>query len=85
MTESIQGLDEAPDLVLTKADLSSPTWLKLVKHMEACQQRLRAKNDSPALDALATAGLRGELKTFKNLLALANPSPAVVADEGQPE
>lgn len=85
MSDQIQGLDESADLVLTKADLSSPTWIKLAKHMEACQQRLRAKNDSANLDALATALIRGELRGLKNLLALGQPNPAMVANEDQAE
>lgn len=77
-------IDEVPDLLLTKADLQSPTWLKLKKHMELCQQKLRTKNDSLALDVQATAALRGELRGLKNLLALGQPNPAMVADEEQP-
>jgi hypothetical protein len=84
MSDQIPGVDEPADLVLAKHDLTSPTWLKLVKHMEARRLALRVKNDGN-LDLVATAHVRGHIKALTNLLALGQPDPVVVADEEQPE
>lgn len=43
---------------------------------------LREKNDSPSMDALRTAEIRGRIAAWKDLLALANPAPAPIADAG---
>lgn len=63
-------------------DLTSPTW-RVIEHM--AQERiatLREKNDSPSMDALRTAELRGRIAAWKDLLALANPAPAPTVDAG---
>ena len=64
-------------------DLSSPTW-RAVEHFANDQvATLRQKNDAPALDAIATAELRGRIAAFKSLLALvATPDPELNADVG---
>lgn len=69
---------------LAPADLVSPTWHKLKKHMEARLQTLRTKNDMD-MDPIATAKLRGEIRAIKNLLALSEAAPAMGADEDHPE
>lgn len=75
-----------PGALLDRTDLASPTWRKLKTHMEARRDELRTRNDNTALDQVATAALRGEIKAYRNLLALGSPSPAVVvADEELPE
>lgn len=71
-------------LKLTSADLVSPTWQKLKKHMDARLQSLRAKNDNN-MDPIKTATVRGEIRSLKNLLALSEKAPAMGADEEQPE
>lgn len=63
-------------------DFTSTTW-RAIEHM--AQERiatLREKNDSPSMDALRTAELRGRIAAWKDLLALANPAPAPVVDAG---
>lgn len=65
--------------VLSREDLGSHCWLALAKHMEARLAKLRIKNDSD-LDSVATAHVRGQIKALLNVLALANPAPALVAD-----
>ena len=43
--------------------------------------QLREQNDSPALDAVATAQKRGRIAAWKELLALAESKPAPVEQE----
>lgn len=63
-------------------DLHSPTWRFLAQHAEKQVATLRERNDSPSLDALRTAELRGRIAAWKELLALATPAPAHTADVG---
>ena len=63
-------------------DLTSLTWRKLQQHAESQIATLREKNDSPNLDALRTAEIRGRIAAWKELLALAKPAPAPTADAG---
>jgi hypothetical protein len=77
-------LNPALGAVLSREDLGSHCWRELVKHAEAKLNRLHLKNEND-LDPVATAHVRGQIKAWKDLLALGNPSPAMVADEGQPE
>ena len=63
-------------------DFTSTTW-RVIEH--TAQERiatLREKNDSPSMDAMRTAELRGRIAAWKELLALANPAPAPVVDAG---
>ena len=57
-------------------DFASPTWhtIKTLAAQKVAQ--LREQNDSPALDAVATAQKRGRIAAWKELLALAEPKPA---------
>lgn len=64
---------------LSSGDLLSPTWIKLKKYMEARINTLHSRNDSD-LNPIATARLRGEIASLKNLMAAAMP-PSVVADD----
>lgn len=63
-------------------DPTSLTWRALEQHAQAQVVTLREKNDSPNLDALRTAELRGRIAAWKELLALAKPAPAPTADVG---
>jgi len=63
-------------------DLTSPTWRSIEQLAQDRITTLREKNDSPSMDALRTAELRGRIATWKELLALANPAPAPVVDAG---
>jgi hypothetical protein len=75
-----------PPRLLDAADIGSSTWRKLRIHMEQQRDDLRAQNDNPALDPIATATLRGRLKCLSNLLELgAPPTLADAADEDEPD
>lgn len=63
-------------------DTTSPTWHALEQHAQAQIATLRERNDSPSLDAMQTAELRGRIATWKQLLALATPAPAQTPDVG---
>lgn len=71
--------DLTPGAVLSRDDLASHCWRQLKEHMEAKLNRLRLKNDND-LDPVATAQVRGQIKAILNLLALANPSPALAEE-----
>lgn len=63
-------------------ELHSHTWRFLAQHAEKQLATLREKNDSPSLDALRTAELRGRIAAWKELLALGTTAPAHTADVG---
>lgn len=63
-------------------DFTSPTWRAIERHADAQLDTLRKKNDSPTMDALRTAELRGRIAAWKELLALARPAQAQTADIG---
>lgn len=63
-------------------DLTSPTWRAIERTAQEQIDTLRAKNDSPSMDALRTAELRGRIAAWKELLALAKPAPAPTVDAG---
>lgn len=67
---------------LTHVEAQSALWLKLKKHLEERLDVLRAKNDGD-LDTTETARLRGRIAALKELIALEDPSPFIVADEQQ--
>jgi hypothetical protein len=83
MGDDIDAKPEAP-FALSREDLGSVTWRRLQEHMEAQLVKLRRRNDTD-LDPTATAKVRGEIKSYTHLLALANPSPVVAAHEEQDE
>ncbi len=66
--------------LLDLSDRQSPTWRKLKNHFETRLAELRARNDND-LDVLTTAKLRGEVRVYKELLALGDQDPALEADE----
>ena len=57
-------------------DFASPTWHAVQALAAQKVAQLREQNDSPALDAVATAQKRGRIAAWKELLALAEPRPA---------
>ena len=57
-------------------DFPSPTWHAIQALAAQKVAQLREQNDSPALDAVATAQKRGRIAAWKELLALAEPKPA---------
>lgn len=61
-------------------EAQSQLWLKLKKHMQGRIDVLRAKNDGD-LDTTETARLRGRIAAIKELIALEESSPIIVADE----
>ena len=63
-------------------DFTSPTWRAVEQFAQHRLDTLREKNDSPSMDAIRTAELRGRIAAWKDLLALANPAPAPIADAG---
>lgn len=63
-------------------DLTSPTWRAIEQHAQERVATLREKNDSPSMDAIRTAELRGRIAAWKELLALASPAPAPTVDAG---
>lgn len=56
-------------------DFTSPTWRAIQAMANQKLQELREQNDSPSLDATATANKRGRIAAWKELLALAEPKP----------
>jgi len=78
-----EATTEQPEFRLDRIDLTSPTWSKLKKHLQAVQHKLRTRLEDPNLDPVQTALIRGELRRIRNLLALDSPDPAMVADEEQ--
>lgn len=61
-------------------DFRSETWRAIEEIVTKRIDDLRKRNDSQ-LNADETARLRGRLAELKDLLTLAKPDPALVADE----
>ena len=57
-------------------DFASPTWHAVQALAAQKVAQLREQNDSPTLDAVATANKRGRIAAWKELLSLAEPRPA---------
>lgn len=70
-------------MILSKTDLSSVAWSKVSRHIEKKLFDLRSRIEKD-VDPIATAKLRGEIKSYKDLLALGKPDPAMVAND-EPE
>lgn len=58
------------DFRLTEGDKASGLWLRLKDHFETRLANARLLNDNAALDAAATAAIRGEIKVLKYLTRL---------------
>lgn len=66
---------------LSVAEAHTPLWMRLRAHMQGRLDSLRAMNDSPALNDIQTATLRGQIQCLKELLDLEN-TPPVYDDDG---
>lgn len=51
-------------------DMTSPTWARLKKDLNARLDELRRMNDAPSLTTEQTALIRGQIKEVKRILAL---------------
>ena len=72
--------DEPQKLVLSVGDKISPTWRKLVEHLENELKICRGKNDNIKLDEIQTAAIRGQIATLKALITLGDTSPVITTD-----
>ena len=66
----------APELEI---DFDSDAWRVIEVHAQKQLNELRLSNDKPSLDAIATAGIRGRIAAWKELLEL--PSKRLKAEE----
>jgi hypothetical protein len=57
---------------MTRDDLQTAAWRHLTQLLEERLEQLRQMNDDPFRDAVQTAGIRGEIKVVKEILALGN-------------
>lgn len=58
-----------------RLDLHSETWRFIRTYCETRLQGLRETNDSPALDEVKTATVRGQIRALKEILDLPKPKP----------
>jgi hypothetical protein len=65
---------------LTDPETRSSVWMKCEEYMKAQIEMLRKRNDGD-LDHVETMRLRGELRAYKNLLALGAPGLTQVVDD----
>lgn len=56
--------------ILEPHELDSAVWKKLKAHLETELADRREYNDGQSLDAVATAGIRGEIKRLKLILSI---------------
>jgi hypothetical protein len=61
--------------VAFKLDYGSEVWGALASHLADRLESLRKRNDSPDLDALETATLRGEIAAIKYIMGLGKAGP----------
>lgn len=61
-------------------DFRSETWRAIEARCQARLEELRQKNDGN-LSVEETARVRGRIAELKDVLTLAKPAPAIVADE----
>lgn len=68
--------------ILTPAEVNTPVWNKLERHLRRRLEAARERNDGE-LTPEQTALVRGEIKALKGLLALGRPLPPIPAgDDG---
>ncbi len=66
---------------LTRSDLNSDTWKRVVEHVDARRAELRGQLEQD-VDHDVSTKLRGRLAELNQLLALAKPAPAPAARPG---
>lgn len=62
---------------LTSDDFRSATWRRLTQTLERRLELLRESNDDLSRDAVETAGIRGEIRAVKEILALGHRPSAM--------
>lgn len=63
--------DVAPlELKLAPHERANPVWVRIEKYYQDRLANLREKNDSPNLNEVQTAELRGRIAELRGLLAL---------------
>lgn len=67
---------------LQQADFHTGTWRRLSQELAAELQRLRELNDQDH-DPVKSAGIRGEIRRVKRILALADEARATAASPEQ--
>lgn len=63
-----------------RIEQDSATWLAIHEWASERLEQLRQRNDGP-LESVATAHLRGQIATLKQLLALPQAAPTAPGDE----
>lgn len=61
----------AEKFILEQRDKTSPTWLKLVKHLEGRRDVYRGQLEGD-LDEVTTTKIRGRIAILKELISLGN-------------
>lgn len=75
-------MTERESFILTPAEVNTPVWNKLERHLRRRLEAARARNDGP-LAPDETAQVRGEIAALKGLLALGRPLPPIpTGDDG---
>jgi hypothetical protein len=62
---------------LSSGEKQSVAWRRLLEHMKRERDELREKNDSPKLDPVQTADVRGRIAQLTELIGLDAPTPGV--------
>ena len=63
-------------LILTTGEKQSPTWRRLLKHLQGRLVALRSQNDGPH-DVAKTADLRGCIAEVKAMIDFENDEPVL--------
>lgn len=58
---------------LSDGDRSTALWGRLMTHFETRVATLSRQNENPALDMAETDHIRGQIKSFRELMALDKP------------
>lgn len=68
-----------PPFELSDADKRDPLWLRLKAYLLDRLDSARRRNDAPQ-DEMATAALRGEIKTLKAIISLQDTRPKLTGE-----
>lgn len=68
-----------PPFELSESDKRDPLWLRLSAHLTDRLDNTRRRNDAPQ-DEMATAAIRGEIKTLKALISLQDARPNLTGE-----